>query len=99
MEKGQAACGLPLFKYMKNVKSGFFVVILTLGFDLDFILAIRRFFEIADTLAQRPADLRQSAGTKHNQNNNQYDDQFGHTKSKHYILLCIPVIELLYLRS
>jgi hypothetical protein len=84
MKKGKAACGFPLFHDRKNTpESGFFIAILALGLDLDFIFAIRSLFEVADTLAQSAADFGESARSEYNQNNNQNYDQFGHTKSKH----------------
>jgi hypothetical protein len=64
-------------------QSGLLIAILVLGFDLDFVLAIRGLFEVADAFTQSAAYFGQSAGAKHDQNDNQYDDQFGHTESKH----------------
>jgi hypothetical protein len=68
--------------------SGFFVVLaFLLGFDFDLVLPVGRLFEIADALAQCAADFGKLPCTEYDQNDDQYDYQFGHAKSKHVTLL------------
>jgi hypothetical protein len=66
-----------------TIQSSLFVIIPALGFDFDLVLAIRRFFKVADAFAKRSANFRKLSSPENNQNYDQYDYHFRHAKSKH----------------
>ena len=56
--------------------------IVTIGRGLAVVAAVfRRFLEVADALADAPADLRQAAGTKDQDDQEENDDQFGNPET------------------
>ena len=72
-----------LILLISKPQSSLFFSILALGLYFNFILAIRRFFEVTDTLAERSADFGKLTGSENNQYDYEYDYKFRHPKSKH----------------